>query len=141
MSVSMRLLSRYSCGSELSGRPPLRNPIPHKDVYSPSSNWVTFNCTNPVTGSAIASDANASYPARQEPDALGRDLTNPPDVGLPSQPLANPLFKDRAMPIDYTGGTPAYYEEGNAWWAGVMAEQTWQYQHGYFDKGGYFDIK
>jgi YD repeat-containing protein len=59
--------------------------------------------TNPVTGAAITTDANASYPARQEPDPLGRDLVTPPEQGLVSDPVSG-VLKDRWMPIEYTGG-------------------------------------
>lgn len=45
------------------------------------------------------------------------------------------------MPIEYTGGPSHDALDSLAAWGAVMAEQTWQYQHGYFDKGGYFDIK
>ena len=38
---------------------------------------VFFECTNPVTGAAITTDANGAYTTRQEPDPLGRDLTEP----------------------------------------------------------------
>jgi len=106
-----------------------------------STNAVEITCTNPVTGSAITTDANAAYALRQEPDALGRDLATPPDHGLVSEPLSNPLFKDRVMPIEYTGGPSDYYEQGNADWAAERAEYTAQYQAGYFDAGGYFDLK
>jgi YD repeat-containing protein len=112
-------------------------------VYNANS-WLDLEATNPVTGSAITSDANASYPVRQEPDSLGRDLTNPPDVGLINQPLNNSVFKDRVMPVEYTGGPSDYYEQGNAWWDSVMTEQTRQYQAGYFEQGedgDYFEVK
>ena len=58
----------------------------HHYGYSTSAQ---IECTNPVTGATITTDANASYPVRQEPDPLGRDLTSPPQPGLVSDPLNN----------------------------------------------------
>ena len=45
------------------------------------------------------------------------------------------------MYIEYTGGPSQDAIDGLAAWGAQMEVQRWQYQHGYFDKGGYFDIK
>ena len=87
--------------------------------------------TNPVTGAAITTDANASYPARQEPDPLGRDLTSPPQPGLVSDPVSG-VLKDRWMPIEYTGGPSQDYLDANADWDSEMRFQTFLYQTDYF---------
>jgi len=54
-----------------------------------------------VTGAAITTDVNANNPQRQEPDPLGRDLSQPlPNT--PVNPLGSANLKDRAMPIEAT---------------------------------------
>jgi len=53
-------------------------------------------------------------PREQEPDPLGRDLTNPPDPMLVSEPLGNSLLKDRAMPIETPAGRRTSTKKGTS---------------------------
>jgi len=78
-------------------------------------NTTEMNCTNPVTGSVINTDVNASYPARQEPDPLGRDLTNPPDPMLVSEPLGNSLLKT-ALCQSSTRRAVGHLRRREQWW-------------------------
>jgi hypothetical protein len=94
-----------------------------------------------VTGAAITTDANANNPQRQEPDPLGRDLSQP----LPNSPV-NPLgsnLKDHAMPIEASWGPSQEYLDANAAWAAERAQYTSEYQAGLWDDNGnkYFELK
>jgi len=108
-----------------------------------AAGYTSIEATNPVTGAAITTDANANNPQRQEPDPLGRDMMQQGTSSTPVNPLGTVTLKDQWMPIEYTGGPSAYYEEGNAWWAGVMDQYTKEYQAGLWDDNGnkYFDLK
>jgi YD repeat-containing protein len=88
-------------------------------VYG-SSNAVQIESTNPVTGAAIVTDANGSSAARQEPDPLGRELAQVPDPTVVVDPLSSSKWNE-PMPIEYTGGPTAEYEQANADWAHDMA--------------------
>src|SRR5438094_2500829 len=96
-----------------------QNRRPDPNVYRMFT--AAIECTNPVTGAVITTDANASYPTRQEPDPLGRDLVTPPDVGVVSEPLGNNLIQQHSWPIEYTGGQTGELEIGMAIFAGYVA--------------------
>jgi YD repeat-containing protein len=101
-----------------------------------SSNSTTLECKNPVTGSAITTDANASYSIRQEPDPLGRDVAQPIINTALSVPSIYGVFKDRAMPIEASWGPSQDYLDANAAWGREMEYQTYLYQTDYFKVKG-----
>ncbi len=88
-------------------------------TYHWAGGYTSIESTNPVTGAAITTDANANNPQRQEPDPLGRDLSQPIPAA-PVNPLGSTNLKDRWMPIEYTWGPSAEFERGNTWWANQM---------------------
>jgi hypothetical protein len=83
------------------------------------SNSVHIESTNPVTGAAILTDANGNGATRQEPDPLGRDLTQVPDPTVAIDPLSSSKWND-PMPIEASWGPSAEYLAANAAWANDM---------------------
>jgi YD repeat-containing protein len=80
---------------------------------------VFFECTNPVTGAAITTDVNGAYTTRQEPDPLGRDLTEAPAPGVANDPLGLSKWNE-PMPIEASWGPSQEYLNNNAGWANTM---------------------
>jgi YD repeat-containing protein len=82
-------------------------------TISGSSNAVQFESTNPVTGATVAMDASGIYLAREEPDPLGRDLTNPPDPLIVTDPLSSEKWNE-PMPLEYAAHWTGELESGMA---------------------------
>jgi len=74
---------------------------------------VAIECTNPVTGAALVTDANASSASRQEPDPLGRELAQAPDPTVVVDPISSSKWNE-PMPIEASWGPSAQFEQANA---------------------------
>ena len=83
------------------------------------SNSVQIESTNPVTGAAIVTDVNGSSATRQEPDPLGRDLTQALDQTVVVDPLAGSKFND-PMPIEYAPNWTGEMETGMSQYVDTM---------------------
>jgi YD repeat-containing protein len=81
---------------------------------------VEIESTNPVTGAVTTTDVNGTYAGRQEPDALGRDLTTPPDPLIVLDPIGVSFKLDSPMPIEASWGPSQEFLNNNQAWANQM---------------------
>jgi hypothetical protein len=79
-----------------------------------------------VTGAAIVTDANGSSATRQEPDPLGRELSQAPDPTVVLDPLASSKFND-PMPIEYAPNWTGEMQRGMAQYESYVSERTAAY--------------
>jgi YD repeat-containing protein len=96
---------------------------------SPPYSLISWQHTDPVTGSNLASNFTGQFNGTQELDPLGTDVTTPPDPQEPPLPPYMDTHKAVAWPIEYTGGpsdeygiTNQYLNMANTGWDAHLAE-------------------
>lgn len=89
--------------------------IAQQDIWNPGyGSQVTWNTTNPVTGSTYLSDTGP-YAVRQEIDPLGTDVTSPPaQLSVEEPAFYNSKFDQ--MPLEYEWGPSQEALDAMAWY-------------------------
>jgi hypothetical protein len=86
-----------------------------QNFVGPGNSWVTWQHTDPLTGSSFTTDESRTFSNQKEIDPLGDDVTTPP----PPTPRVPPVFRP-IWPVEATWGPSEEFLRANAEWGAKM---------------------